>query len=103
MSRPFRTYFFTYFLITIALLGISLNGCSSGGGTGPASLTSGSDTGVVRGDINGDDVQFEFISATNGDPDNPIDGPFAIRGRNISLNTETNEPRWARMSRRSRA
>lgn len=58
-------------------------GCDDGSSSSPLGATLLAETGVARGVIDPVDTAFESLSATNGDPDRPIDGPFAIRGRNI--------------------
>jgi len=75
-------------ILALSILVLGLAGCSEDlttqappGGNDPA-------TGVFRVDMGSDDVDFEIISLKNGDPENPIDGPFAIIGRNIHYDTE---------------
>jgi hypothetical protein len=72
----------------LALMGLTLAGCSEdsptqapAGGNDPA-------TGVFHVDLGQDPADFEIISLKNGDPEDPIHGPFAIRGRNIRYDTE---------------
>ena len=72
-----------YLVLSLAILGLGLlNSCSSDSAA-PDALTQGDDTGIIHGEA-GSAPAFEFISATNGDPQNPIEGPFAIRGYNLA-------------------
>ena len=68
------------FVFAIAL---AVAGCSSDSPMSNSVPDSADERGVIRGVLNPGDVDFEYISATNGDPENPIEGPFAIRGRNV--------------------
>ena len=75
-------------ILALSILVLGLAGCSEDlttqappGGNDPA-------TGVFRVDMGSDDVDFEIISMKNGDPEDPIDGPFAIIGRNIRYDNE---------------
>jgi len=75
-------------ILALSILVLGLAGCSEDlttqappGGNDPA-------TGVFRVDMGSGDVDFEIISLKNGDPEDPIEGPFAIIGRNIRYDTE---------------
>jgi hypothetical protein len=67
----------------LVVAALALAGCSDDSPTDVAGNNGGVETGVFRVDIAGDEVDFEIISQKNGDPDDPIEGPFAIRGSNI--------------------
>jgi hypothetical protein len=77
-------------ILALSILVLGLTGCSedqptqaSPGGNDPV-------TGVFHVDMSNDDADFEIISMKNGDPEDPIDGPFAIVGRNIRYDAELN-------------
>jgi hypothetical protein len=77
-------------ILALSILVLGLTGCSedqptqaSPGGNDPV-------TGVFQVDMGNDDADFEIISMKNGDPEDPIDGPFAIVGRNIRYDAELN-------------
>ncbi len=75
-------------VLGLAVFGLGLVGCSDEISTTPSAGGNDSATGVFRVDVGDDDADFEIVSMKNGDPDNPIEGPFAIRGRNIRYDTE---------------
>jgi|GEM_PF-5163012 len=78
-------------LLLLAL--IAFAGCSGDSPTannGPGDTTP-SQTGVIQGDLNPKGGDFEYVSATNGDPDNPIEGPFTLRGNNIRYDVDAGE------------
>jgi hypothetical protein len=70
-------------LSIIALMGVFvLGGCSSDGVT-PTQDEQNNATGLVRGDINAAGSSFEITVRTGGSPNNPVAGPFLLRGSNI--------------------
>jgi hypothetical protein len=76
-------------LFSLTILVTGLLGC---GGDSPTSegeiSTARQDAGVVRGSLNPGDIDFEFVSEANGDPENPEPGPYALRGRNLRFDAE---------------
>ena len=87
-NRLFGSLTMKLVILALTVLGLGLVGCSEdlptntpAGGNDPA-------TGVFRVDVGDDNIDFEIISTKNGDPENPIDGPFAIRGRNIRYDSD---------------
>ncbi len=75
------------FVLVIAVLAFA--GC--GGGSDDMivpSLQDTNDTGIVRGEIDDGMVAFEFVSNVSSDPDNPVPGPFIIRGENLHYDTD---------------
>lgn len=71
------------FILAMATFALTMAGCSSDSPTDPALNQQSADSGIIRGGVEPGAIAFEYVSATNGDPENPVDGPFAIRGRNI--------------------
>jgi len=79
---------FRLVILALAILGLGLAGCSEDLPTQAPTGSNDSTTGVFHVDSVDDNVNFEFISSKNGDPEDPIEGPFAIRGRNIRYDQE---------------
>jgi hypothetical protein len=79
---------FRLVILALAILGLGLAGCSEDLPTQAPVNSNTSTTGVFHVDTVDDNVDFEFISSKNGDPEDPIEGPFAIRGRNIRYDAE---------------
>ena len=79
---------FRLVILALAILGLGLAGCSEDLPTQTPVDSTTSTTGVFHVDTVDDNVDFEFISSKNGDPEDPIEGPFAIRGRNIRYDAE---------------
>ena len=77
-------------VLALALMGLGLAGCSGDSPTQAPAGGNDSATGVFHVDMGDDPADFEIISTKNGDPENPIHGPFASRGRNIRYDTELN-------------
>ena len=77
-------------ILILALVSLGLAGCSGDTPTQPTGGDSQTSTGVFRVDLGDDPVDFEILSVKNGDPDDPIEGPFAIRGRNIHFDSDLN-------------
>ena len=77
-------------ILILALVSLGLAGCSGDTPTQPTGGESQTSTGVFRVDLGDDSVDFEILSVRNGDPDDPIEGPFAIRGRNIHFDSDLN-------------
>lgn len=70
-------------LLTLALMAVFvLGGCSSDGVT-PTQDEQNNATALVRGDINAAGGGFEISVRTGGGPNQPIAGPFLLRGSNI--------------------
>jgi len=87
-NRLFGSLTMKLVILALTVLGLGLVGCSEdlptntpAGGNDPA-------TGVFRVDMGDDNIDFQIISTKNGDPENPIDGPFAILGRNIRYDSD---------------
>ena len=76
--------------LVLAIVGLSLAGCSEDLPTQAPASSSDQVTGVFHVDLPGGDADFEIVSTKNGDPTDPIHGPFAIRGRNIRYDTDLN-------------
>ena len=74
-------------LMILALMFMGLSGCSEDATNSVPAGGNDATTGVFRGDME-ENVDFEFISSKNGDPDNPIEGPFSIRGKNVRYDGE---------------
>ncbi len=81
---------FGLMVLVLAIMGLGLAGCSEDSPTKAPAGGNDSATGVFHVEMGDDHVDFEIISTKNGDPENPIHGPFAIRGRNIRYDTENN-------------
>ena len=79
---------FKLVILALMILGMGLAGCSQDLPTQAPGGSTTSTTGVFHVGTVDDDVDFEFISTKNGDPEDPIYGPFAIRGRNIRYDAE---------------
>ena len=79
---------FRLVILALAILGLGLVGCSEDLPTQTPVDSTTSTTSVFHVDTVDDNVDFEFISSKNGDPEDPIEGPFAIRGRNIRYDAE---------------
>ena len=77
-------------LVVLALMGLGLAGCSENSPTQAPAGSNESATGVFHVDLGDAPADFEIVSTKNGDPENPIHGPFAILGRNIRYETEIN-------------
>ena len=77
-------------LVVLALMGLGLAGCSENSPTQAPAGGNESATGVFHVDLGDAPADFEIVSTKNGDPENPIHGPFAILGRNIRYDTEIN-------------
>jgi hypothetical protein len=75
-------------IVALMVLGLGLIGCSEDIQTPAPAGGNDSATGVFHFDMGNDQADFEIISTKNGDPENPIHGPFAIIGRNIRYDTE---------------
>jgi hypothetical protein len=69
-------------LVVLIALGMAVTGCSDSS-SNPTSTQQSGNSGVIRGGVNPGEIAFEYRVAAAGDPENPIEGPFAIRGRNI--------------------
>lgn len=74
--------------IVLAGLGLVLAGCSDDSPTNLTQNNADPTTGVFHGEVPDNAPDFEIISTRNGDPENPLPGPFAIRGRNIHYDGE---------------
>ncbi len=81
-SRGMEKFLRSFPLLVLAIA-LAMAGCSSDSPMSSSVPDSADERGVIRGVLNPGGVDFEFTSATNGDPENPIEGPFAIRGRNV--------------------
>ncbi|MEN8007599.1 MAG: SdrD B-like domain-containing protein, partial [Candidatus Krumholzibacteriota bacterium] len=75
-------------VLALTILGLGLTGCSEDNPLDVPAGNNDSATGVFRVDVTDDNLDFEIISTKNGDPANPIEGPFSIRGRNIRYDSE---------------
>ncbi len=77
----------TLTIVALFILALGLAGCSDDSPTHVPAGGNDPTTGVFHVDLD-DDADFEIISAKNGDPADPIEGPFAILGRNIRYDSE---------------
>lgn len=82
MSRSIR--FFSLLLVSLVALG-GVTGCSHDPVAGDNPAT---DSGLVRGDVGLTYGDFDLTVETAGDPNQPLVGPFVIRGRNIHYDDE---------------
>lgn len=72
-------------VLALSLASMGIMGCSSSSGPSGDGGQQGSETALIRGDINPDDVAFEYTS----DGEDGV-GPYMILGRNIEFDSETN-------------
>jgi hypothetical protein len=82
MSRSIR--FLSLLLVSLVALG-GVFGCSNDPVAGDNPAT---DAGLVRGDVGLTYGDFDLTVETAGDPNQPVVGPFVIRGRNIHYDDE---------------
>jgi hypothetical protein len=86
-SRLFGGLTMKLVILSLMVLGLGLAGCSDENANTLPAGDNDSATGVFRVGLE-DEADFEIISTKNGDPENPIEGPFSIRGNNIRYDAD---------------